>query len=108
MIVTEEEKEVRAFGSGDRDMIYVKKWVKTRHAILFRMSNRTVQVAFFDETEIILASQAKLVTYVDKTGKRSTHSLYDITRSKRTDISKRLKYTKDILQQLISGKRSSS
>ena len=106
--VSGEEKEVRAFGSGDRDMIYVKKWVKTRHAILFRMSNRTVQVAFFDETEIILASQAKLVTYVDKEGKRSTHSLYDITRSKRTDISKRLKYTKDILQQLISGKRSSS
>lgn len=27
---------------------YVKKWVRTRHAILFRLSNRTVQVVFFD------------------------------------------------------------
>ena len=89
-------------------MIYVKKWVRTRHAILFRMSNRTVQVAFFDKTEIILASQAKLVTYVDKSRKRTTYSLYEITRSKRSEIQKRLKYTKDILQQLISGKRSSS
>ena len=107
-LVSKEEEKSRAFGSGDRDMIYVKKWVKTRHAILFRMSNRTVQVAFLDKTEIILASQAKLVTYVDKEGNRSTHSLYEITRSRRTDISKRLKYTKDILQQLITGKRTSS
>ena len=28
---------------------YVKKWVRTRHAILFRLSNQTVQVVFFDQ-----------------------------------------------------------
>ena len=26
------------------NMPYVKKWVRTRHAVLFRLSNRTVQV----------------------------------------------------------------
>lgn len=31
------------------EMPYVKKWVRTRHAILFRLSNRTVQVIFFDK-----------------------------------------------------------
>lgn len=25
-------------------MVYVKKWVKTRHALLFRLSNKIVQV----------------------------------------------------------------
>jgi hypothetical protein len=29
-------------------MPYLKKWVRTRHAILFRLSNKTVQVVFFD------------------------------------------------------------
>ena len=29
-------------------MPFIKKWVRTRHAILFRLSNRTVQVLFFD------------------------------------------------------------
>jgi hypothetical protein len=29
-------------------MPFLKKWVRTRHAILFRLSNRTVQVLFFD------------------------------------------------------------
>ena len=107
-VPSKDEIDALKAGSGDQSMIYVKKWVRTRHAILFRMSNRTVQVAFFDKTEIILASQAKLVTYVDKSRKRTTYSLYEITRSKRSEIQKRLKYTKDILQQLISGKRSSS
>jgi hypothetical protein len=31
------------------ELPYVKKWVRTKHAILFRMSNRTVQVLFFDK-----------------------------------------------------------
>ena len=26
------------------DMVYVKKWLRTNHAILFRLSNQTVQV----------------------------------------------------------------
>jgi POLO box duplicated region len=28
---------------------YLKKWVRTRHAILFRLSDQTVQVVFFDQ-----------------------------------------------------------
>lgn len=30
------------------DMPYLKKWVRTRHAVLLRLSNRSVQVSFFD------------------------------------------------------------
>jgi hypothetical protein len=30
------------------DLPFLKKWVKTKHAILFRISNRTVQVIFYD------------------------------------------------------------
>jgi serine/threonine protein kinase len=32
------------------DMPYLKKWVRTRHAVLLRLSNRSVQVSFFDKT----------------------------------------------------------
>lgn len=51
-------------------MIYLKKWMKTRHASLLRLSNKIVQVAFSDKTEIILSSESKLVTYVNKKGER--------------------------------------
>ena len=32
----------------DVEMPFLKKWVRTKHAILFRISNRTVQVVFYD------------------------------------------------------------
>ena len=46
--------------------IYVKKWMRTKHAILFRLNNKVVQVCFQDNTEIIICSDSRLVTYVCK------------------------------------------
>ena len=40
----------------DGGYCYVKKWMKTKHAIMFRLSNKIVQVNFTDKTEIILSS----------------------------------------------------
>ena len=33
-----------AAGAGATSMIYVKKWLRTRHAFIFRLSNKTIQV----------------------------------------------------------------
>ena len=88
-----------------KELTFVKKWVRTRHAIFFRLSNRTVQVSFFDRTEIVLSSGARIITYLDKTGKRETRPLVEVLNNSRPDIAKRLKYTKDILHQLICGLR---
>ena len=46
--------------------IYVKKWLRTKHAIIFRLSNKIIQVIFFDQTEIILHSENHAITYVNK------------------------------------------
>lgn len=88
--------------SRETDMPFLKKWVRTRHAILFRLSNRIVQVVFFDRSEVLLSSEARVVTYVNKQGTREDHSLEDVLHAGRTDIAKRLKYTKDIMYRLIS------
>lgn len=46
----------------DDDLVFLKKWVKTRHAILFRLSNSTIQVVFFDHTEILISSEGQYIT----------------------------------------------
>ena len=38
---------------------------------MFRLSNKIVQVNFQDHTEILLNSESRLVTYVNKKGVRS-------------------------------------
>jgi polo-like kinase 1 len=83
--------------------VYVKKWMKTRHAIMFRLSNKIVQVNFTDKTEIILSSENKLVTYVDKKGERTNYPLATALESSNTEMAKRLKYTKEILTQMLNN-----
>ena len=85
-----------------RNFTYVKKWMRTRHAILFRLSNKIVQVCFQDHTEIILSSEVRAVTYVNKTGQRSTYALANALESSNLEMVKRLKYTKEVLTHMLN------
>jgi len=84
--------------SGDTTT-YVKRWMLTKDAIIFRMSNRTIQVCFFDKTEIVLSSESKVVTYTDKLGFRKTYTLKEA--GLKDEVAPRLQYTKDVLFRLI-------
>jgi polo-like kinase 1 len=89
-------------GSKSQPLVYVKKWMKTRHAIMFRLSNKIVQVNFTDKTEILLSSENKMVTYVNKKGERSNYPLATALESTNTEMAKRLKYTKEILTHMLN------
>lgn len=83
--------------------VYVKKWMRTKHAIMFRLSNKIVQVNFQDHTEILLNSESRLVTYVNKKGERQTLPLNHALESNNAEMTKRLKYTKDILTHMLNN-----
>lgn len=93
----EKEKEV-----SEKPFTYVKKWMRTRHAIMFRLSNKIVQVCFQDHTEIILSSESRIVTYVNKKSERSTYPLSTALENSNYEMTKRLKYTKDILTHMLN------
>ena len=92
----------------EKKYVYVKKWMKTKHAILFRLSNKIVQVSFLDQTEIILSSETKIVTYMDKKGQLSTYPLNTALDSSNYEMTKRLKYTKQILMHMLTAKSHSN
>lgn len=87
-------------------MVYLKKWMKTKHASLLRLSNKVVQVAFLDNTEIILSSESKQVTYVNKKGERIISPISSAIESDNPELAKRLKYTKEILTMMLSTRRA--
>ena len=70
---------------------------------MFRLSNKVVQVNFQDHTEIMLSSETKVVTYVNKKGERSTYPLSSAMESANLEMVKRLKYTKDILTHMLNA-----
>jgi polo-like kinase 1 len=83
--------------------VFVKKWMRTKHAIMFRLSNKIVQVNFEDHTEIILNSESREVTYVNKKGVRASYPLTTALESTNVEMAKRLKYTKDILTHMLAS-----
>ena len=87
------------------EVVYVAKWLRTKHAILFRLSNSTVQIIFHDQTEVLLTSDLRFVTYVNKNRMRNTYALSDEIVGSFPELEKRLRYTKDIISQLLAGTR---
>lgn len=96
------EAELDKEDTTKNNLVYVKKWMRTRHAIMFRLSNKIVQVCFQDKTEIILSSESRVVTYVNKKSERSTYELSNALESTNYEMTKRLKYTKDILTHMLT------
>ena len=86
----------------EKEFVYVKKWTRTKHAILFRLSNKIVQVCFLDQTVITLNSELKMVNYVNKKGEKLSFPLSTALESTNTEMTKRLKYTKEILTQFMT------
>lgn len=82
--------------------------MRTKHAIIFRLSNKIVQVIFFDNTEIILHSENRAVTYVNKKGERLYYSLETSIESDNTEMTKRLNYTRQVLTHMLQAKFGSS
>lgn len=80
---------------------YVKKWTRNKHAIMFQLSNKIVQVVFFDKTEAVLSSKSHTVTYVDKRGQVCSYPLSNVLDVPSPELAKRLRYTKDILVNLL-------
>ena len=92
-----------SYAEGADNYVYIKRWLTTCHATIFRLSNKVVQVCFQDKTEMILCSTTKQVAYVCKSGDVTVSPLKAAAENKNSDLAKRLKYTKEILTQLIAG-----
>ena len=97
---------------------YVKNWLRTKHAILFRLSNRTIQVNFTDGSEILLSSVASAVVFwrpqKEEGGVGDSGSVRHRERSNASpsidalaslpadpELLRRLRYVKEVLHQLV-------
>ncbi|CAI5730633.1 unnamed protein product [Peronospora destructor] len=103
----EASTDTSVLGSSNGDgaaqsMVFVTKWVKTRHAVLFQLSNGAIQFNFFDKSKLVLSANARVATYLNRDGILAVFSSSRvILTSERPDLSKRLRYAKDMLQQMV-------
>ena len=84
----------------EKENIFVRKWMKTKQAIIFRLSDKTIQVGFKDHTEVILHNNT--INYKNKKGEVSIFKIDDALNSSNFEMNKRIKYTQNILTKMIN------
>ena len=99
------ESELARPARDESNIAYVKRWLRTKHAILFWLSSDILQVVFFDQTEVILTKDESSIVYVDKLHRRRSYGFTDQVIGSFPELEKRVKYSRDILKQLLSGNR---
>ena len=90
------------------DFIYVKKWLKTKHAMIFRFSNKIIQTCFQDRSQIIIHPLNQSIIYINKSGEKVTCPLNKGLNNSNYEISKRVKYVKEVLFHMISVNKKKS
>ncbi|RWS09043.1 polo kinase 1-like protein [Dinothrombium tinctorium] len=88
----------------------LNNWFRTRNAIVFHLTNGTVQINFFqDHTKLILCPHMGAVTYINESRDFRT---YRFSLIEKHGISKcvavRLRYARDVVERLMSHKLSSN
>ena len=86
----------------ESDFIFVKKWLNTKHAIIFRFSNKVIQACFKDRTQLIIHSLNNNLTYINKSQTKFIYSLSNVFGSKNFGMIRRLKYVKEVLGHMVN------
>lgn len=82
----------------------MKQWLKTRHAIMFGLSNKLFQVNFFDNSQILLQTEKKTVMFTSKKGESTYQTLSNVLNSQENEMTRRITYTKEILNSIRKKK----
>jgi polo-like kinase 1 len=100
----ETDIEVNYTKNDEKIPVYLKKWMITRHAIIFRLSSRSVQFNFLDHSQLTLNCDLRIVTFSNKKGNKIRLKLVEAIKSKNIEITRRLKYTRDAIKHMIKFK----
>ena len=73
----------------EKKLVYVRRWFRSRHAVIFRLSNKSVQVIFIDQSELLIDSTSKKVLFTSKHREKQELQLADIMSSGNRELIKR-------------------
>ena len=85
--------------------LHVKRWMRTKHALVFQLSNKVWQVIFQDKTEVILSAQTHLCHFMSPSlgGGVSVYPLGAIGEVSDEYVAKRLAYSKQVVIHMLGG-----
>lgn len=100
-------------------MDFITKYLRTKHGVIFRLSNQVFQVSFvqqfsannlkinlFDHTKLILSQLGQQVTFINSSREISTFTLEEALSFKEKDVIDRLKFARDTLNSMLNKNKT--
>ena len=93
--------------SANNEEVAVKRIIKTRKGILFRLTNNLTQMIFLDNSQIITSFNKKYLIYISKKGVKENLKINnDLVMMADEKIVSRFKYVLNVINQLNISKRA--
>ncbi len=87
-------------------LVIVKDFIKVQQAIMFRLSNKLVQIIFADQSEVILSTESTDCIFKDKSDEEFFDSISNIMSSDNVDVIKRIKFSKNLMLHFVKTFKS--
>lgn len=95
-------KEVNENYNKNEPFIYVKKWGRTQNVIYFRLTNKVFQIFFVDKSTMILNSNNKAVTYIDKHKRKTRYPIAQALNNSGQEMVKKFLFTRNLLKTIVT------
>ena len=98
-------------GSSEKDIrkkseffCYVKQWAKSNYGILFRLSNKVIQVNYNDKSQLMLYTQHCVGVYSDGNSSEKVFFQIGSPEEKHPLLAKKIEQMKELLKLMKSNK----
>ena len=89
-------------------LFFVKKFLISKTAILFRLSNKLIQIFFNDNTEVTFSTETTDFVFKNKKGEEEQESIQNAMTGDDNDLIKKIKVAKNLLIYFVKTHKNSS
>ena len=87
-------------------VFFIKKFLISKNCVLFRLSNKLIQIFFFDDTEVSFSTETTKFLYINHDGKEINRDIQDAMNGNDKDLANKIKISKNMLIYFVKTHKS--
>ena len=91
---------------GERNAIFIKRFLSSKTGVLFRLNNKLIQIFFNDDTEINFNTECSNFLYIDKNKNEINKDIQDVVNIKDIDLNNKINISKNLLIYYVKKHKS--
>ena len=91
---------------GNNKIFFIKKFLISKNGVLFRLSNKLIQIFFIDKTEMSFSTETTKFLYMNKDGKEINRDIQDAINGTDKELINKIKISKNMLIYFVKTHKS--